>query len=61
MIHSANPNDWQFLLGVDFFTDSIGFRRKASGSWQAPQYLWHTGNFSQTIAIAPSSIPFVMY
>ncbi len=48
MLHSANPNDWQFLLAADFYSDSVVFRRKAEGSWQAPQYLWHSGNFSQT-------------
>lgn len=48
MMYSNDPADWQFLLAVDFYTDTIGFRRKASSSWQAPRYLWHDGHFSQT-------------
>lgn len=46
MLHSSNPNGWQFVLAADFFSDRIGYRRKHDGTWQAPVYLWDSSDFS---------------
>lgn len=48
MMHSNNPSAWQYLMAVDFFSDSVGFRRKHNGAWQDPRYFWHNGNLTQS-------------